>query len=258
MEDDNIIPYETSPTLTVQQAVMHILGYRGEYNFMADTEPMEFDLFDYLQDLQEVADCDFGNASCELVRLKRDDNVSQAAIKAAEEKAASAKAKLQQANKLPAVAEQYRLQIDYEIKMARLGKRNSLVIDEDESARARQPRINMASFQEWFEEIEWDDDISDSVPVKLPLVDEALDQAIEKSSKPIENLFLTLGLLVSKFAESSGSDFGSGLKPNVSGIAKELAKYAKERKSGYKFRGQGSERIKDRIEVALSVLDTTI
>ena len=41
MEDDNIIPYETSPSLTVKQAVMYMLGYRGEYSFVANIASKE-------------------------------------------------------------------------------------------------------------------------------------------------------------------------------------------------------------------------
>jgi len=258
MDDDNIIPYQTSPTLTVKQAVMYILGYRDEYSFKADTEVITFDLFDYLYHLQEEADCAFGNASYELEMLKREGNASPEAIKSAEEKVESTKAELKKANELPKLAEQYRLQINHEISRARLGKRNSLVIDEDETADTGQLRINTASFQEWLDEIQLDDDTSDSMPVKLPLVDEALDQAIEKTSKPIENLFLTLGLLVSLYAESQGNDFGSGQNPKVSKVAEAIANYAKDRNDKYTVKGQGHERIKDRIEVAQSVLKTTI
>ena len=70
MDDENIIPYEPSPTLTVNQAVMYMLGYRGQYSYMADTEEIEFDLSDYLFDLQEEADVACGNASYELEMLK--------------------------------------------------------------------------------------------------------------------------------------------------------------------------------------------
>ncbi len=84
MEDDNIIPYETSPTLTVEQAVMRMLGYPGEFNFMAGTEPMVFELSEYLYDLQDEADCAFGNASVELTMLKRNENASPEAVEIAE------------------------------------------------------------------------------------------------------------------------------------------------------------------------------
>jgi hypothetical protein len=257
-DDDNIIPYETTPSLTIKQAVMYMLGYRGKYNFMADTEPMDFDLYEYLYELQEEADVAFNNASVELEMLKRNGNASPEAIMDAEEKVASTKVELEKANKLPKIAERYRLLINHEFSRARLGKRNSLVIDEDESARAGQPCIITASFQEWLEGIELDDANEDSVPVRLPLVDDALDRKMELTKATAESLHVTLGLLVSLFAESSGGEFGSGLKPNVSGISKEIAKYALERKGGSKFRGQSNERIKDRIEVALSALYTTI
>ena len=258
MDDDDIIPYETSPSLTIQQAVMYILGYRGEYSFMADTEWMTFDLYEYLYDLQEETDVNFCNASSELVMLKRNDKTTPEAIKNAEEKIASTKVEHEKAKKLPKIAERYRLLINHEFSRARLGKRNSLVIDEDESARAGQPCIITASFQEWLEGIELDDANEVSVPVKLPIQDDALDRKMELTLATAESLHVTLGLLVSLFAESSGGEFGSGLKPNVSGITKEIAKYVKELNGGKKLRGQGSERIKDRIEVALSALYTTI
>jgi hypothetical protein len=36
MDDENIIPYEPSPTLTVNQAVMHMLGFRDEYTMQSE------------------------------------------------------------------------------------------------------------------------------------------------------------------------------------------------------------------------------
>jgi hypothetical protein len=71
MDDENINPYEPSPTLTVNQAVMYMLGYRSQYSYMVDTDNFEFDLSEYLYALQEKADCACGNAlpgfrSCEM------------------------------------------------------------------------------------------------------------------------------------------------------------------------------------------------
>jgi hypothetical protein len=257
MEDDNIIPYETSPSLTVKQAVMYMLGYRGEYSFVADTELMEFDLFDYLHNLQEEADGAFGNASYELEMLKRNDNASPDAIKIAEEKVASTKAKLEKAQKLPDVAEEYRLLINHEISRVQLGKRTPLVVDEDESAHTGQLRINTASFQEWLEGMELDEANEDSAPVKLPLVDDALDREMELSKDTVESLFLTLGLLVSLFAESSGGEFGSGLKPKIINIATKIDEHGKQLNKDKPLYGQGTQSVRKRIDVALSTLDST-
>ena len=41
-------------------------------------------------------------------------------------------------------------------------------------------------------------------------------------------------------------------------IAKEIAKYAKQQNGDYPLRGQSPERIMDRIEVALSTLQSNI
>jgi hypothetical protein len=256
MEDDNIIPYETSPTLTVKQAVMYILGYRGQYSFVADTELMEFDLFDYLHDLQEEADCAFSNASSELKVLKRTDSPSPEAINIAEGKIKSTKVELEKAQKLSKLAEQYRLLINHEISRVRLGKRSPLVIDEDESARTSQLRINTARFQEWLEGMELDDATEASAPVALPVDEDAFDR--ELSRKSAESLYVTLGLLVSLFAESSGNKLGSGQNPTVSSIVKELDEYLKQLNGGHKLHGQGKDSITGRIEVALSALRSNV
>jgi hypothetical protein len=256
MEDDNIIPYQTSPSLTVKQAVMHILGYRGPYSYMVHMDLMEFDLFDYLRDLQEDADCAFGNASYELWMLKQTDSPSPEAINIAEGKVESTKAELEKANKLPELAENYRQLIDHEIKRARLGKRSPLVVDEDESTRTGQLRVNTASFQEWFEGMELDDATEASAPVALPVDEDAFDK--ELSRKSAVSLHVTLGLLVSLFAESSGGEFGSGQKPKVINIAKKIDEYATQLNDGYPLDWQSTQAIRKRIDLARSALKSYI
>ena len=252
MDDDNIIPYQTSPSLTVKQAVMYMLGYRG----LVDTELMEFDLSEYLYVLQEEADCAFGNASYELEMLKRNDNASPEAIKNAEHSVESTKAELEKAQKLPDVAQEYRLLINHEISRVRLGKRSPFVVDEDESVHTGQLRINTTSFQEWFEGMELDDANEVSVPIAFP--DEEYDFNKELSSKSAESLHVTLGLLVSLFAESGGNNLGSGQKPNVIKIATKIDEYAKQLNYGYPLHGQGYQSIRKRIEVAFSALHSNV
>ena len=246
MEDDNIIPYQTSPTLTVKQAVMYMLDYRGEYYYVIDTDEFEFDLFDYLRDLQEEVDSTSGNASYELWMLEQTDNPSPEAIKLAEEKVATAKAELEKANKLPKLAEQYRLLIDHEISRVRLGKRSLLRIDEDESARTGQLRIYKMNFMEWLGEMDLNDATGNYKPLPLPVEEDDFARVIQ--GKYAASLHFTLGLLVSLFAESSGNTFGTGKKPNISRIAKEIYEHSKRLNDDYPFEGQRIERIKDRIE----------
>lgn len=325
MEDENIVPYELPPTLTVEQAVMYMLGFRGQYSFEPDTElirtshtlatkqavmyklgfrgvyssdagtnliekgtfdylnktldeadyplsldlyvelqslldkddsTLSYDLSYYLHDLQQEADCVSGNAKYDLEMLKRNGNASPEEIRLAEEKVASTKAELEKANKLPEVANGYRLLINHEISRARLGKRNSLVIDEDASTRTHQLRINTASFQEWLDGMELGDADEYPAPIQFPIQDDALDREMELSPKAVESLYITVGLLVSLFAESSDGDFGSGQKPTIIKIAKKLGEYAKTQNAGKQLRGQGTQSIRKRIEVALSALDS--
>jgi hypothetical protein len=251
MEDENIILYAPSSTMTVNQSVMYMLGYRGDFSYDNGTEVIEFDLPDYLHALQETADCACGNASYELEMLKRDGNASPEELKNAEKMVAAAKAELENANKLPDIAEKYRLLINHESSRVRLGKHSPLVVDEDESARTGQLRINKASFLEWLEEMELND--AEDV-VAQPVEEDAFDT--ELSRKAAVSLQVTLGLLVSLFAESGGSKFGSGQNPNVSIIAKELDGYAKRLNDGHPLHGQGAEAIKTRIELALSALNS--
>jgi hypothetical protein len=252
MEDDNIIPYQTSPSLTAKQAVMYILGYRGQYSYMVHMDLMEFDLSDYLHELQEDADCAFGNASYELEMLKRTDSPSPEAINIAEGKVESTKAELEQANNLPTLAEDYRLLINHEISRVRSGKHSPLVIDEDESAPG-QPRINTASFLEWLGEMDLDDATGNYEPIPLPVEEDDFARAIE--GKSAASLHLTLGLLVSLFAESSGNTFGTRMKPNISRIAREIHKHSTILNNDFPLEGQGIERIKDRIETGKRALE---
>ena len=253
MDDEDIIRYEPSPTLTVNQAVMYMLGHRGEFCYDNGTEEMEFDLPDYLHDLQEEADCACGNASYELEMLKRDGNASPEELTNAEEMVASTKAELENANKLPDIAEKYRLLINNEITRVRHGKRSPLVVDEDESTRTGQLRFNKASFLEWLEGMELND--AEDV-VAQPVEEDAFDKALNR--KAAVSLQVTLGLLVSVFAESGSSKFGSGQNPNIINIAKKIDEYAKQLNGGYPLHGQGSEAIRKRIELALSALDSSI
>jgi hypothetical protein len=246
MEDDDIIPYRPSSTLSVDQAVMYILGYRGDYQYEVDDENFSFTLSDYTTNLQVEADSAYSIANHELEMLKRSGDATPEEIQAAEERVASAKAELERANKLPGRAENYRLLINHEIYRVRLGKRSSLVIDEDASGRARHPRILTASFLEWLGEMDLTEDTSNYEPLPLPVDEEDFRRVIKGNNA--ESLHFTLGLLVSLFAESSDTKFGTGNKPNISGIAKAIFEHSKNLNDGHPFEGQGTERIKDRIE----------
>ena len=256
-DDDNIIPYETSPTLTVKQAVMYMLGYRGEFSFrISDTEQMTFDIHTYLYNLQEEADCAAGNAYYELEMLKRAGNASPEEIKDAEQKVESTNAELKKANKLVKIAEDYRLLLNREITRVRRGKRSSLVIDEDETLRTNRYLIITASFEEWLREMDLDDVTSNYEPLPLPVEEDDFRRAIE--GKSAESLYLTLGLLVNLFAESSGKKFGTSMKPNISGIAKEIFKHSYKLNDDSPMEGQSIERIKDRVETGKRALELQI
>jgi hypothetical protein len=251
MEEDNFNPYQTSPTLTVKQAVMYILGYRGEYEFEAEGDWFDFDLYDYLQNLQEMADCACSIASDDLGMLKRDDSASLEAIEHATQKVDTARIKLRNTQKLPEKAEGYRLLINHEISKVRLGKRSPLTVDEDETARTRELRITLASFQDWLEGME----LNDETPsVMLPVDENSFDQPL--SRKSAESLYATLGLLVSMFAQSKGLKFGTDNNPTVINIAKEIDECAKQLNGGHQLHGQGHQSIRKRIEIALFALNT--
>ena len=65
-DDDNIIPYETSPTLTVDQCVINMLNKRCNLSFMGEMKLIQNDLYDYVYELQDIPDTAHGNASYEL------------------------------------------------------------------------------------------------------------------------------------------------------------------------------------------------
>ena len=104
-------------------------------------------------------------------------------------------------------------------------------MDEPETARTGQYLITKASFQEWLEGMELGDDAEDYIPIDLPLDEDAFDKAL--SRKSAVSLQVTLGLLVSMYAESVGGDFGSGQNPKVIKIAEKISEYAKDLKGGY-------------------------
>ena len=113
MDEDSILPYQASPSLTVKQAVMYILGYRGEFGFQADEDWMEFDLSDYLHNLQDEADCALSEANYELEMLKREDDAAPEGIQIAKQAVAIKKDELERVQKLPDTAEEYRLLISH-------------------------------------------------------------------------------------------------------------------------------------------------
>ena len=256
MEDDNIIPYETSPTLTVNQCVIHILDKCCKFSFMGEMKLIENDLYDYLYNLQDIPDRAHGNARHELYMLEKNDNASPDEIKAAEEKVEFTKAELEEANKIPDIAEKYRLLINHEISRVRLGKRTPLVVDEDESTHTGELCINTASFLEWLEGMELDDSTEDYAPVALPVDEDAFDKELNRKSAV--SLHVTLGLLVSLFAESSGGEFGSGKKPKVINIAKKIDEYATQLNDGCPLDWQQTQAIRKRIELALSALYSSV
>jgi len=252
--DDNIIPFRTSQTLTVQQAVMYMLGYRGEYSFFVPhtNEMMSFDLVDYLYHLKEKADSAYANAKYDLWELRQNGDATPEAIKTSEENVESAKAELEKAVRLKVIAEEYRLLINHEIRRIKNGKRTPLVLDEEKSG--GQPQIITASFLEWLEGIELEDANESPIPIKLPIQDDDFDKKMELTRKATESLFLTLGLLVSLYAESSGGELGSAQEPNIINIAEMIYEHGKQLNKNQKLHGQGISAIKKRIDVALSAL----
>jgi hypothetical protein len=65
MTDDSeshITPLDESHTLSEKQAVMTILGYRGDFLFGNEDEIFEYTLNDYIYDLQETADIEYRDA----------------------------------------------------------------------------------------------------------------------------------------------------------------------------------------------------
>lgn len=255
MVEDNINPYQTSPTLTVKQAVMYLLGFRGDYEFEVERDWYEFDLSDYLHDLQEKEDCAHSNAIYELEKLKSKDSASSEEIEVATHKVETARSKLEDTQKLPRIAEEYRLLINHAISKARLGKRTPIIVDEDETIRTGELRITKASFLEWLEGMELN--VENGVPI--PVTDSEADELLRKplSRKANNSLHVTLGLLVSMFAESSSSRYGSAENPTTINIAKALDQHAKKLNDGKRLHGQGEEAIRKRIEIALYALETT-
>ena len=240
-------------TLTLKQAVMYMLGYRGRFKFQADDEWLDFDLSDYLSNEEEAADCALSEARYELDMLCREGNASQDMLKDAEQLVLAREVDLKQARHLAEVAEAYRLLLNHEVNRVRRGKRTPLVVDEDETTRTGELRVTTDSFQEWLEEMELDE--TQEVPqIPLPAGEEDFDQPLGR--KAGESLYVTLGLLVSLFADSSGGQFGSGQNPTVINIAKKLAEYAKQLNDGHPLHAQGKEAIAGRIEVALGALDS--
>lgn len=108
----------------------------------------------------------------------------------------------------------------------------------------------------WLEGIDLDGTDQLSPTSTFTLDEEAFCKEI--GSKSAESLHVTMGLLVTMYAESRGGKFGTGLKPNVSNIAKEIAKFSEERNSGCPLSGQSYESIKGRVEVALSAFKSNI
>lgn len=253
-DDNDIIPYETSPTLTVNQCVIHMLDKHCKFSFMGEMKLIQNDLYDYLYELQDIPDRAHGNARYKLYELNQNDKAPPDEIKAAEKKVEFTKTELVEANQIPDIARQYYLLLNHEISRARLGKRNSLDIDEVESARTGQVCIDRASFLEWLEGIELDDNDQGFAPIKLPIQDDAFDREMELTKKQTESLFLTLGLLVSLFAEASNDKYGTGMKPNIINIAEKIDKHGKRLNKGKKLVGQGKSAVKNRINVALSAL----
>jgi hypothetical protein len=188
--------------------------------------------------------------------LKRSVDASPEELRNAEQTVASTCAELEKANKLPIIAEQYRLLINHEISRVRSGKRSPLGIDEDESARTGQLRIYTARFQEWLEGMELDDTNEIPVPIAIPVDEDAFSKPL--GSKAAESLHLTLGLLVSLYAKSRGGKFGTSQKPNVINIATEIDGYAKELNDGHALLGQQTQAIRKRIELALNALKSYI
>ena len=101
--------------------------------------------------------------------------------------------------------------------------------------------------------MELDDAEDVSAPVAPTIDEDAFDKAL--SRKAAASLHVTLGLLVSLFAESGGgSRFGTSQNPNVINIATELDRYATQLNDDYPLHGQGKEAIRKRIEMSLSAL----
>lgn len=256
MEDDDIILNETLQTLTVDQAVMRMLGYDGEFiltNVDDENDTLEFGISDYILAELDYAEAELGNAKLALHELKQSDSATEPELTAAKKVVAEKEASFAKARELTTLRDYYRNLINIEVHKAKHGKNTSLRIDEAKLIEERKIRIYRDSFKKWFEGLELS-----NTPTEFPVPGsmEVGPHEMPLSPTKAKNLHITFGLLLELFAESDAKTLKRAGKPNVKRIAERIAIYAKERKTRPILENQSDEAIKSRIEVAKYALDS--
>lgn len=246
--DDDVKPYEKTPTLTIEQAVMRLLGYEGPFEFGTGDDVVELGLDDFCEHEFERADAELSQAQYLLHQLERQQSESSNELQEAKNAVAKWKDAVEEAEKRYVRAEQLRIGINHEITKIRAGKRSLLVIDEDQSQGKDGIRISESSVAEWASSI---DDQASGLPSAANKADleAALDQGLSRVTA--ESTYVTLGLLVQLLVKSGPPLYRKSDEPNLSKIAKALQGLAIELNGGHAIWGQKEGAITDRLELAI-------
>jgi hypothetical protein len=251
--NNNIITLDSDHTVSEGQAVMLMLGYTAPFIHDPEGESFEYTLSDYLYDLQDAADRDYGNALYAQHELKQQPSTTDEELRTAADTVESTKNALLEAQNVVSIAKSYLQLIKNEVVKARIGQKSDLVIDPQASVEHGCAHITKFSLQQWLANPDVEKLIKDR-QAQLSKVPTLSSASHLLSPTKQANLLATLGLFTLAVAETSPK-FKHGSKPNVSAIANQLEKLGRVANNDHRPEGLSAEAIKGRIEEALKALD---
>ena len=140
---------EDSHTVSVDEALMLMLGIRGELRHYVDGEVIDVFLADILFDIQERADIDLANTKVYKVEYRASGGDDESRLSAFAKMIQEYQVALDNANAQVERYNDYSLKLKHEVAKARSGQQSILVVDPDETQRMGFTQITTISLFEW-------------------------------------------------------------------------------------------------------------
>lgn len=151
--DDKFRSFDSSHTFTVDEAVLILLGYG--INLAPDYD--DFGLSNLLEEKQEAADANYGNALFEYKQFKaemdEDSADDQQKLRELNEVVTEWRAALDDAHRMIERAGDYVLLLGHELVKIKNGKESLLELDVEKTKKTGQDQITRVSFHAWVKNI---------------------------------------------------------------------------------------------------------
>ncbi len=251
---DDILPFEIEPLLSVDQAILRMLGYTGPFVYGEGEYADSYTLEDHIPKVQMDAKDQLHEARAHEKIIKKQSGTPANELKEAANDVKNKEIMFSESKKTINTANQYRAQIKNEITKIRAGKRSLLAIYEDESQRQSNILISASSFEHWLSELDHNN-LSEH-KTNGELSEEFFEKGLSRAVG--EATYVTLGILIQLLANKVPEEYMKGNAPNISKISKAAEELARKLNDNHDLAGQKGRVITKRLNLGEFMLKESI